>query len=378
MGGELPWLQCDILNGTALFVIELSALHLHSRWTIIFPAVVGLLWTCVVMYTNGKTHAISQAPAAGTGKLTAEGSIGAVSAIVRTAYSIVELALLVASVTTMLEADHRTWGPMAAIPLLVLGMIRSSRTQQTTSDAHLPPHSTTDSPDPIFNPPPHTPKDGAALAPQQQRGHFNPSLFDSPPAAHQPASNGDIFKAAVAHLLQTVVFTDTMHNALAVAAGITVLFGTAATITPSSSQMAYHNSNSLLAGIASGEDPQHGSAADSPVITVILMMLLLPSTPVFGGGRDLVFRSDTVRRFIPPEQLPLVTSALSAVWYSLLFSLRIATPTVVSWSGALMLISCSLLLVNSFKVVCPSSHVQPSFIRHHTQYLHTVYAYMPS
>ena len=37
-----------------------------------------------------------------------------------------ELALLVASLTTMLESSHHTWGPMASIPLLVLCMLRSN------------------------------------------------------------------------------------------------------------------------------------------------------------------------------------------------------------------------------------------------------------
>lgn len=320
MTDEPPWMQCDILNGSALFIIELSTLHLRNRWTIIFPAIMGLLWTCVVYADTAKKPMRCNPPK----NLTARPvSIGAIPSVVRTAYSIVELTLLVASITTMLEADHRTWGPMAAIPLLVLGMIRS--------------------------PKPQTP----GLPP----GQTEPSIGATPPPPQRvaPPPPGDIFKAAVAHLLRTVVFTDTMANVLAIAAGIAVLFSTGPAASLLTSQLVHRGGDSILTGIASDKDYGSGAAnadagADSPVVAMMLALLLLPSTPVFGGGMDLVFRSGFVRESIPQQQLPIATSVLSAVWYCLLFSLRVATPSVVSWPGTLMLISCSLLLVNSFKV----------------------------
>lgn len=45
-----PWLRCDILNGTALFLTEFSSLRLGGRWTAVLPAVAGVLWTCTVCY----------------------------------------------------------------------------------------------------------------------------------------------------------------------------------------------------------------------------------------------------------------------------------------------------------------------------------------
>ena len=149
-------------------------------------------------------------------------------------------------------------------------------------------------------------------------------------------------KHAIAHFLQTVVCTDTVSNIVAVAAGVCIIFV--------GRDAMQHGRDTHLSGFASDAGKPEDIPASNTGLSMLLMLMLLPSTPVFGGGRDLVFRSEAVVASVPPEWHPLATSGLSAVWYILLFSLRIAAPPAVSWVGALVLISSSLRLVNSFEV----------------------------
>lgn len=107
-----PWVRCSPFNGTMFFLMVVGTNGGDdSRWSVILAALVGLLFT---VWLRRRTACEKPPP---------PHACGTVEAWARGGYSVFENTMLVAGISAQLEREHKSWGPMSGIPLLVLSMI---------------------------------------------------------------------------------------------------------------------------------------------------------------------------------------------------------------------------------------------------------------